>query len=175
LDEIFHIIGRKDKSELHANLFVSTIMSREPRQIVGYIVDFDRLADKIQVLVDTLPIADNYFSDGFVGYCKVDFCGRHHRTFGYDKSNTHNIESTNADFRTYIAGLQRRSRCFFKSLETAEAMVELFVNAYNHYGEAKQRYRESPYSIVRHKTQYPKHLHKYRDTPFNIFDFVLAT
>jgi hypothetical protein len=126
-------------------------------------------------MVDALPIADIYHTDGFVGYLAVDFWGRHNRNI-HNKKDTHIIESTNSDIRTYIAGFARKSRCFYRSLETARAVVALFVNAYNRFGEAKQKFYTNPQSIVRHKNPIPKsRLHKFRDAPFSLFDFVLAT
>jgi IS1 family transposase len=49
----------------------------------------------------------------------------------------HNVESVNADLRHYIAGLRRKSRCFFRSLETMRAVLTVLINAYNKFGHAK--------------------------------------
>ena len=48
----------------------------------------------------------------------------------------------NADLRHYIPVLARRSRCFARTLETLQAVVEVFVGAYNRFGAAKHAYRQ---------------------------------
>jgi IS1 family transposase len=117
-----------------------TMLSRDPRQIVAFAVDKSVSSAKIQEMVDNTLQAENYYTDGGVGYLGVDFIGRHRRNVR-DKGDTHNIESSNADIRCYIVGLQRRSRCFFRSIETLTAVLGLFVNAFNKFGAAKQEYR----------------------------------
>ena len=117
-----------------------TMLSREPRQIVAFDVDNSVNAARIQKMVDTSPQAKKYYTDGGQSYLGVDFIGRHKRNTT-DKSDTHNIEGSNADIRHYIAGLHRRSRCFFRRKETLSAMLSLFINVYNRFGEAKQKYR----------------------------------
>ncbi|MCL2023950.1 MAG: hypothetical protein FWG82_06245, partial [Oscillospiraceae bacterium] len=76
-----------------------------------------------------------------------------------DKSDTHNVESINADLRCFIAGLQRRSRCFPRKLETLRSVLEVFVDAYNRFGVAKAKYRlgRDPNS---------------RELPFSVLDFL---
>jgi hypothetical protein len=64
------------------------------------------------------------------------------------------VEGVNADLRHYIPVLARRSRCFARRLETLQAVVEVFVDAYNRFGKAKHRYRltrekgELPFGLV---------------------------
>ena len=84
-----------------------------------------------------------------------------------NKADTHNIESSNADLRHYIAGLARRSRTFFRSQETLEAVLAVFIDAYNKFGEAKERYQV----LVEHRSD-AKHLHKYRNCLVSIFGFL---
>jgi hypothetical protein len=86
-----------------------------------------------------------------------------------DKRDTHTIESINADLRHYISGLARRSRCFYRSLETLQAVLEVFIDAYNKFGEAKLKYRKP---VIHKDPNNAKHLHKYRDVPFSILDFL---
>jgi hypothetical protein len=95
----------------------------------------------------------------------VVFPGEHIRNV-HNKNDTHNVESINADLRHYIPVLARRSRCFCRSLETLQAVVEVFVDAYNAFGVAKLKHRVP----VVH-TSPAKHLHKYRDPPISLFDF----
>jgi len=117
-----------------------TMLSREPRQIVAYAVDNTVSAAHIQKMVDSTLQADVYHSDGEGSYLGVDFIGGHHNRNMEDKSDTHNIEGSNADLRHYIAGLRRRSRCFFRSVDTLMAVLYVLVHAYNRFGEAKMLY-----------------------------------
>jgi hypothetical protein len=86
-------------------------------------------------------LSKRYYTDGGSSYLGVDFIGRHARNVR-DKSDTHNIEGSNADIRHYIAGLRRRSRCFFRSMDTLMAVLHIFVYTYNRFGEAKMLYRQ---------------------------------
>jgi hypothetical protein len=107
---------------------------------VDFAVDETIKPSRIQEMVDNAPQAKNYYTDGGLCYLGVDFLGRHRRNLR-DKSDTHNIEGSNADIRHYIAGLQRKSRCFFRKRETLEAVLWIFVYAYNKFGAAKMEYR----------------------------------
>jgi len=66
-----------------------------------------------------------------------------------------------ADLRHYIPVLRRRSRCFCRSLETLEAVIAVFIDAYNKFGEAKRRYRQ--------RRGLDK---KSRELPFGVVDFL---
>ena len=46
-------------------------------------------------------------------------------------------------------------------------MVAVFAEAYNKYGDAKEKYKKE----VKH-TSKAKKLHKYREVPFSILDFL---
>jgi len=135
-----------------------TMLSREPRQIVAFEVDNSVNAARIQKMVDNTLQADQYCTDGGNSYLGVDFVGRHKRNVR-DKSDTHNIEGSNADLRHYIAGLRRKSRCFFRSMETLKAVLALFIDAYNKFGAAKLQYRL-------------KHPDCGRDFPFSHLHFI---
>ena len=141
LDEVYWFIGKRKGHESGINTYIMTMISREPRQIVAYAVDNTVDARLIQEMVDGTQ-AERYYTDGGSAYLGVDFMGRHERNVT-DKSNTHNIESTNADLRHYIAGLRRRSRCFFRSIETLRAVLYVFVHAYNRFGDAKMQYMQN--------------------------------
>ena len=69
---------------------------------------------------------------------KKTYRGQH--LYFRDKSHTFTVESVNSDLRKYIAARQRKSKCFFRSLETFNAMLHVFVHAYNKFGEFKQRF-----------------------------------
>ena len=52
--------------------------------------------------------------------------------------------------------MRRKSRCFCRTIETLEAVVSVFVDAYNKFGEAKMNFqrtrntnsRELPFSML---------------------------
>lgn len=129
------------------------MVSREPRQIVGFDVASDKSPERIQNIVDNSPEADFYYTDGYPGYIDVVYPGRHIRNV-QDKKDTHNVESINADLRHYIPVLARKSRCFSRKIETLYAVIAVFVDAYNRFGSAKYKYRqrkkngELPFSVI---------------------------
>ena len=168
LDELYLFITRKSRKETQENAYIITMISREPRQIVGFAAEYDKSAGRIQEIVDNSPPAQMYYTDGYAAYCDVDYFGKHIRNIR-DKSDTYIIESINADLRHYIPGLARRSRCFYRSIETLQAVLSIFIDAYNKFGEAKLKYRV----LTNHKSKNPDtHLHKYRELPFSILDFL---
>lgn len=168
LDEVYWFINKKERSKTRENTYIMTMISREPRQIVGFDVQFDKGAFRLQGIVDNAPEAENYSTDGNLSYLDVIFPGKHIRNVS-DKRDTHIIESINADLRHYISGLARRNRCFYRSLETLQAVLGVFINAYNKYGEYKMKYRVP----VKHKDpNNTKKLHKFRDLPLCILDFL---
>ena len=142
--------------------------SRNPRQIVGFGVDNSVKPETIQTIADSAPPAERYSTDDCPAYMDVIFGGKHIRNTT-DKSDTHDIESENSDLRAYIPGLARKSKCFYRKTDTLIAVLDVFVDPYNKFGEAKLKYRKP----VIHKSPFPnKHLHKYRDTPFSMLDFL---
>jgi len=116
-----------------------TMMTQTPRQILAFKVAHEVSSEAIEKMAYSMEPAKKYSTDGAPVYLAVDFLGNHNRN-AYDKSNTHNVEGTNADLRHYIAGLRRKSRCFFRSLETLNAVLWIFINAYNMFGHWKGRY-----------------------------------
>ena len=158
LDELYWFVERKARSETRENVYLTTMVSREPRQIVGFDVARDKSPERIQAIVDNAPSAQNYCTDGYLGYIDVVYPGQHIRNV-CDKSNTFTVESINADLRHYIPILARRSRCFARKLETLQAVVEVFVDAYNKFGVAKMNFRRN-----RNK--------KSRELPFSVLDFL---
>jgi len=153
LDEVYWFIKRKPRTESRENIYILTMVSRKPRQIVGFDVAFDKSPARIQRIVDDAPAALRYCTDGWSGYVDVVYPGRHTRNTR-DKSDTFTVEGVNADLRHYIPILARRSRCFARSLETLRAVLDVFVEAYNRFGRAKHRYRltrrtgEMPFALV---------------------------
>jgi len=151
LDEIFWFTGERRSHENGVNTYVMTMISRVPRQIVAFAVDKSKSADVLQRIVDAVPPANVYHTDGYYGYAGVDFCGRHNQNW-VNKNDTHLIESTNADLRHYIPGLRRRSRIFYRSLETFHSVLSVFIDAYNKFGDAKinlkKQRRELAFSVL---------------------------
>ena len=159
---------RKARSETRENTYLMTMISREPRQIVGFAVATDKSPARIQAIVDSAPEAQSYCTDGYLGYIDIVYPGQHVRNI-HDKSDTFIVEGINADIRHYIPVFARRSRCFCRRIETLEAVLAVFIDAYNKFGEAKLKYRIP----TKHKSQnHSKRLHKYRDTPFSVLDFL---
>lgn len=153
LDELYWFIGKRPRTETRENVYLMTMVSREPRQIVGFDVAWDKSPERIQRIVDSAPEVEQYCTDGWNGYIDVVYPGRHIRN-ARNKSDTFTVEGINADLRHYIPILARRSRCFPRTLETLKAVVEVFVCAYNRFGMAKYKYRlkkpkgELPFSLL---------------------------
>jgi IS1 family transposase len=150
---MYWFIGEKSHTETKENIYLITMVSREPRQIVGFDVAYDKAPERIQKIVDSSPHAEKYCTDGYLGYLDIAYYGKHIRNIR-DKSDTFTVEGVNADLRHYIPTLARRSRCFPRSLDTMRAVLAVFVDAYNAFGMAKQRFRERygnkelPFSLI---------------------------
>lgn len=112
-----------------------TLVTRKPRQIVGFDIAFDTSKNRIQNIVDNAPKAKFYFSDANPSYQSVSYWGRH--SYFRDKSHTFTVEGINSDIRKYIAALQRRSKCFFRSLSTFKFVMNIFAYAFNNFGKFK--------------------------------------
>ena len=52
LDELYWFIGKKPHTETHENTYIFTMVSREPRQLVGFDVSMEKSAKYIQAIVD---------------------------------------------------------------------------------------------------------------------------
>ena len=153
LDELYWFIKQRPRTKTRENVYLMTMASREPRQLVGFDVAFDKSPDRIQRIVDSSPPAERYCTDGYLGYVDVIYPGKHIRNVR-DKKDTFTVESINSDIRHYIPIFARRSKCFARSLETMRAVVEVFAEAYNRFGKAKQEFRqfrskgEFPFAVV---------------------------
>lgn len=169
IDELYHFIKERPHTGTRANAYVMPLISRNPRQIIKFGVENSKSADKIQPIIDKAPVvAWQYNTDGYHGYMDVVF-PRYHRRNVKDKKHTHNVESVNADLRYYIPGLRRRSRCFYRSFETLCAVLTVFTNAYNKFGETKYKYRTrllNTYGAV------TKFWSCYKNPPMSIFDYL---
>jgi len=160
MDEMYHFVERKANSETRENTYVTSLISRHPRQIVGFSVAFDKSPNRLQAIVDTSLEAERYATDGYFGYIDLVYPGEHIRNI-CNKNDTFTVEGINADLRHYIPVLARRSRCFCRSLETLDAVVAVFIDAFNKFGEAKMDYREKR-NIARNS----------RNLPFGLVDFL---
>ena len=158
LDELYWYIGKKSRAETRENTYVMTMVSRLPRQIVGFDVAFDKSPERVQAIVDNAPPAENYATDGYLGYIDVVYPGRYIRNV-HNKNDTFTVEGINADLRHYIPLLARRSRCFARKLETLYAVVDVFVEAYNKFGIAKMKFRHNRNPNA-------------RELPFSVLDFL---
>ncbi len=115
--------------------YLITFVTRKPRQIVGFDISYDKNEDRIQKIADDAPKARFYFSDGNPSYKGVSCFGKH---FSFsDKSHTFTVEGIKSDIRKYIATLQRRSKCFFRALDTFKSVMNIFVLTYNKFGHFK--------------------------------------
>jgi len=155
---MYWFVGKKPDSETRENTYIITMVSRKPRQLVGFDVAFDKSCERIQRIVDSAPEAKRYCTDGWIGYLDVVYPGKHIRNVS-NKKDTFTVEGVNADLRHYIPILARRSRCFPRKLETLQAVVEVFADAYNRFGVAKMKFRQN---------RNPKS----RELPFSVIDFI---
>ena len=153
LDELYWFIGQKSDIATRENVYLLTAVNREPRQIVGFDVALDKSPPRIQAMVDEAPAAQYYCTDGYLGYVDVVYPGKHVRNIR-DKKDTFTVEGVNADLRHYIPLLKRKSRCFPRKLDTLQAVVSVFVDAYNRFGCAKHNFRQHrssghvPFSVL---------------------------
>ncbi len=145
----------KPRTETRENVYIMTMVSRKPRQILRHIVSLDKSSATIQKMVDAAPEAEQYCTDGYFGYLDVVFPGKHIFNI-HNKNDTFTVESVNADLRHYIPTLARRSRCFPRKLENLQAVLTVFVRAYNRFGLQKDRFHSrNPGAQI----------------PFSLFDF----
>ena len=74
-DELYWFIERKTLTATRENLYIMTTVSREPRQIVGFDVAFDKSPERIQKMADNAHDAYRYCSYGYLGYNNVVYPG----------------------------------------------------------------------------------------------------
>jgi hypothetical protein len=95
----------------------------------------------LQAVVDSLPPALRYSSDGHAVYQELVWPEQSTHVVSHGKEETHIVESLNANLRTYLGRLARRSRCFSRSLEALRQALRLFVY---HYNRRQQLYLAHP-------------------------------
>ena len=64
LDELYWFLERKPHTETRENIYLMTMVSRNPRQIVAHRVSTDKFSRTIQSMVDSAPEANKYCTDG---------------------------------------------------------------------------------------------------------------
>ena len=64
LDELYWFTNFKYPLAERENIYTITMTSRIPRQIVGFDVDCDKDAERIQRIIDSVDSAENYYTDG---------------------------------------------------------------------------------------------------------------
>ncbi len=113
-------------------VYVVMAVARATGLIVGEQVSQDRDLATLQAVVDTLPPAPRYTSDGHAVYAELVWSEGSQHLVSLAKEEAYTMESVNANLRTYLKGLARRSRCFSRSLETLRRTIRLFVSYYNY-------------------------------------------
>lgn len=102
-------------------------VARTSRVIVGEWVTpvFDAVG--MQQMADGLPEAGRYCTDGSAVYPAIIWPEAAWHIVSIAKEETYTIEGINADLRTCLGRLKRRSRCFRRSIEKLTEAVRLFV------------------------------------------------
>jgi IS1 family transposase len=90
----------------------------------------------MQSHADLLPFANRYCSDELDVYGELLWPpnpqgGNSSYVISHGKDETYTIEGVNADLRTYLGRLKRRSRCFSRCIHALRRAIRLFVWYYN--------------------------------------------
>ena len=91
MDELYWFLEYKPRTETRENIYIMTMVSREPRQIIGHVVSRDKTSRTIQKMVDAAPDAERYCTDGYSGYLDVVFPGKHIFNI-HNKNDTFTVE-----------------------------------------------------------------------------------
>ncbi|GHU60540.1 hypothetical protein FACS1894171_2130 [Clostridia bacterium] len=65
LDELYWFVERKGNGKTRENVYIITLVSRKPHQIVGFDVALDKSRDRIQALADAASETKRYCTDGY--------------------------------------------------------------------------------------------------------------
>ncbi len=90
-----------------------------------------RTPEAMQDLADQLPDAQRYCTDGLAIYPELIYPEGGEYVLSEGKAETYTIESMNANLRTYLGRLRRKSRCFSRKLAALWRAVRLFVWHHN--------------------------------------------
>ena len=85
----------------------------------------------MQEFIDRLPRSSRYCSDALAVYQELVWPPASEHVVSIGKEETYTIESLNADLRTYLGRLKRRSRCFSRCWEALVRAVRMFSWHYN--------------------------------------------
>jgi len=85
----------------------------------------------MQEFVDRLPPAQRYCSDQLSVYQDLIWPPSSVHVLSERKEETYTIESLNADLRTYLGRLKRRSRCFSRCWQALAKAIRMFTWHYN--------------------------------------------
>ena len=106
-------------------------VARDTRLIVGCCVMRERNWRAMQEFADRLPVAQRYCSDQLAVYQELLWPKGSEHVVSIGKEETFTIESLNADLRTYLGRLKRRSRCFSRCWQALARAVRMFTWHYN--------------------------------------------
>ncbi len=111
-------------------------VARGSRLIVGAQVMQERTWEHMQSYADELPLANRYTSDDLTVYEQLLWPpnpagGNSTYVISYGKEETYTIEGVNADLRTYLGRLKRRSRCSSRCVQALKRALRMFVWHYN--------------------------------------------
>jgi IS1 family transposase len=111
-------------------------VARESRLIVGAEVMQERSWENMQGFADELPPSNRYCSDELSVYGELWWPANpegkeSNYVMSHGKDETYTIEGVNADLRTYLGRLKRKSRCFSRCIMALRRAVRLFVWHYN--------------------------------------------
>ena len=81
----------------------------------------------MQEVIDALPAAQYYCSDRAGVYAELVWPDGSEHLVSRGKEHTHTVESLNANLRTYLGRLRRKSRCFSRCWAALARAVRLFV------------------------------------------------
>jgi IS1 family transposase len=110
---------------------VTLAVARDTRLIVGQQIMWTVDLETMQPFADALPAVGRYCTDGAAVYGEVIWPEDAWHVVSIAKEETFTIEGINADVRTYLGRLKRRSRCFSRSVAKLAEAVRLFVWHYN--------------------------------------------
>ena len=126
---MYWFIEEKPRTETRENVYIIAMVSREPRQIMGFDAAFDKSPVRIQQIVDDAQPASRYCTDGWSGYVDVIYPGEHIRT-----RRTHQ-EYARQERHVHSRGSKRRS----SSLHTGVSEEEpLLLSQSRHAGRLTQ-------------------------------------
>lgn len=106
-----------------------TMVDRAKRCFLWVEAVWHRSQQVAQRMVDATP-AGLYYSDQFPLYDSLSYRRGYHLSLP-DKSETYAVEGDNAQLRHYLTRLNRRSRCFSRSLKWLNRYLKAFAHAWN--------------------------------------------